>query len=75
MRIFPGLQNENEMCDSCIIWDETSLGRDLDIQFFKVLHQLNFKGVVFIFNNNTTASFVNKCIIVPQLIVSKVLKN
>ena len=31
MRIFPGLQNENEMCDSCRIWDETSLGHDLEI--------------------------------------------
>ena len=31
MRIFPGLQNENEMCDSCRIWDETSLERDLEI--------------------------------------------
>ena len=31
MRIFPGLQNENEMRDLCKISNETSLGRDLEI--------------------------------------------
>ena len=31
MRIFPGLQSENEICHSSRIWDETSLGCDLEI--------------------------------------------
>ena len=61
MRIFLGLQNENEIHDLCKILEETGIICDLEISFFKISnfsHPLNFKGILFIFHYKTRASLV-----------------